>query len=66
MRIGVRIQVVPAILSGKVLVKRTAGSFRYSINSNFYNKTAKISLEFIQILHLGSINYTHTIHMSQL
>ena len=61
MRIGVRIQVVPAILSGKVLVKRTAGSFRYSINSNFYNKTAKISLKLIQILRLGSIDYTHTL-----
>ena len=40
---------------------RTAGSFRYSINSNFYNKTAKISLKLIQILRLGRINYTHTL-----
>ena len=61
MRIGVRIQVVAAILSGKSFSKRTAGSFRYSINSNFYNKTAKISLKLTQILRLGSINYTHTL-----
>ena len=66
MRIGVRIQVVPAIFVRKSFSKRTAGSFRYSINSNFYNKTAKISLKLIQILRLGSIDYTHTIHMSQL
>ena len=63
MRIGVRIQVVPAILSGKVLVKGTAGSFRYSINSNFYNKTAqnfvKTHTNFALRKHRLHTHYSH-------
>ena len=67
MRIGVRIQVVPAILSGKVLVKRTAGSFRYSINSNFYNKTAQNFIKTHTNFALRKHQlHTHTIHMSKL
>ena len=62
MRSGVRDSGSSSYIVRKVLVKKgTAGSFRYSINSNFYNKTAKISLKLIQILRLGSINYTHTL-----
>ena len=61
MRTSVRIQVVAAILSGKVFSKRTAGSFRYNINSNFYNKTAQNSVKIHTVLRLGSINYTHTL-----
>ena len=61
MRIGVRIQVVAAILSGKVLVKRTAGSFRYNINSNFYNKTAQNSVKTHTVFALRKHQiYTHS------
>ena len=66
MRIGVRIQVVAAILSGKVLVKEQQDHSGTALILISITRQPKISLELIQILRLGSIDYTHTIHMSKL
>ena len=61
MRIGVRIQVVAAILSGKVLVKEQQDHSGTALILISITRQPKISLKLIQILRLGSINYTHTL-----
>ena len=62
MRIGVRIQVVAAILSGKVFSKKEqqdhSGTALILIS---ITRQPKISLKLIQILRLGSISCTHTL-----